>query len=140
MSIFFRYLLILVITIFLSSCAGTGNTYLNKSEINDSSNSNKLYVYREKGFKGSGNVPTVFYHNKKIGSIGVGEYLSANINKSFNTIEVKTTGFMGFGMYGATKSFDNKSNKYFLISYEEKLLTTGWVMIEISKSQFESYF
>ena len=60
MKIFFKYSLILAITIFISSCAGTGNTYLNKSEINDSGNNNKLYVYREKGFKGSGNVPTLF--------------------------------------------------------------------------------
>ena len=135
-----KYFYVIFFSIYLASCAGTGNTYLNKAELNNTSATKKLFVYREKGFKASGNVPSVFVNGKKIGTIGIGEYVSSNIMQSFNTVEVKTTGFMGIGMYGATKTFDNKSNKYFLVSYEEKLLSAGWEMIEISKSQFQSYY
>ena len=135
-----KIILALFFSIYLTACAGTGNTYLNKSELNNTSSNNKVFVYREKAFEASGNVPAVFYNNKKIGSLGSGEYLSTGITASINNIEVKSTGLMGIGMYGVIKSFDNKSNKYFLVKYKNSLLTAGWEMIEISRTQFESYF
>tara|TARA_B100000941_G_C28161959_1_gene377832 strand:- start:140 stop:568 length:429 start_codon:yes stop_codon:yes gene_type:complete len=134
------YLLFSIILVFLNACAGTGSKYLSQNEIQSNNSSNKVFIYREKGLGGSGNVPTVFYNNKKIGKIGIGEYLSTSIITDTNNIEVKTTGLMGVGMKGDIKTFKNNSNKYFLVSFDQGLLTAGWKIIEISQSQFESYF
>ena len=133
--------LVLLLLFFLLSCAGTGNKYLNRSELNTSSGNVKMFIYREKAFVCSGCLATVSLNARQIGKLGNSEYISSILTSNSNTLKVETTGLQGMGIKDDTKRFTKTySNSYFLVEYETKLFSQGWKIIEISKREFESYF
>ena len=136
-----KNILVLLFLFFLLACAGTGNQYLNKSELNISDENVKVFIYREKAFMCSGCLATVHLNGKQIGKLGNGEYISSILVSNSNTLKVETTGLQGIGIGDDTERFNKtKSNSYYLVEYKTKLFSQGWKIIEISKREFESYF
>jgi len=133
--------LLLLSLFLLLSCSGTGNKYLNISELNTSGENVKMFIYREKAFMCSACLATVLLNGRQIGKLGNSEYVSSILKSNSNTLKVETTGLQGIGIGDDTEHFSKtKSNSYFLIEYKKKFLSEGWKIIEITKSEFESYF
>ena len=72
-----KNILVLLFLFFLFACAGTGNQYLNKSELNISDGNVKVFIYREKAFMCSACLATVHLNGRQIGKLGNGEYISS---------------------------------------------------------------
>ena len=132
---------ILLLLFFLTSCAGTGNKSLNRSELDTSRGNVKMFIYRESAFVCSGCLATVSLNARQIGKLGNNEYISSILTSNSNTLKVETTGLQGIGIKDDTKRFTKtNSNSYFLVEYDMKLFSAGWEIVEITKNEFESKF
>lgn len=135
-----RYIIIILMGLFLASCSGTG--IKNISSINSMMTSSKgtLFVGRESGFVGSANLYNIILNGKKIGEVGAGETVIGELVPGSNTVQAKFGGFIEYEMGSDTYTFDtsNDSNKFIIVTMKMGGFSNSLRLMEVTEASFKN--
>ena len=138
----YKFLLI-IFTLFLTSCAGTGTKDF--SLVNDQiskPDSNLIVMYRDKAFTCGACVMDVELNGENIGKIGNGEFLTHPYDDGINTVKIKVDNFLqGLGMNKPTLQFESNdvdNNIYILIDIDAGWNSAEIELMEVSERTFKN--
>ena len=111
-----KIILALFFSIYLTACAGTGNTYLNKSELNNTSSNNKVFVVTNKPYKISKKALIYFGLYNFFDDIFTSDGNTDNCNKWSTSIDRNKSNYLSFidDNYGGTKFYTGDTESDYL--------------------------
>jgi hypothetical protein len=134
-----QFALILIVTsILLSSCAGTGTKTI--PAITSNSGSTTLYFKRPSAFIGGGVLTSVIVNGSEVGKLGNGEFIQYQINSGNFTVKLKASGLGGLGMGGDSISGtgNNGSKFFYIVSVKQGLFSAKFEIQETTESGYKS--
>jgi|TARA_B110000483_G_scaffold98362_1_gene120665 hypothetical protein len=134
-----RYIICVVLSGLLISCSGTGTK--NFSAINSMmiNSKEKIFVGRQPGYVGSGQVYKIFLNGKTVGKLGAGEMLVGDLTPGLNTLQAKFIGITDFemGSYTFTFKATKGSNKFIIVSFKMGGFSNSLRLMEVTESSFK---
>tara|TARA_B110000027_G_C16111035_1_gene297716 strand:+ start:1094 stop:1516 length:423 start_codon:yes stop_codon:yes gene_type:complete len=134
-----KFALILIITsILLSQCAGTGTKTI--PTISSNSGGTNLYFKRPSAFIAGGVLTSVIVNGSEIGKLGNGEFIQHRINSGNFTVKLKATGLGGIGMGGDSISGtgSNEGKFFYIISAKQGLFSSKFQIQETTENGFKN--
>ena len=133
-----KFLILVFLIPFLSSCSGTGSKIIPNTSINNDSTST-LYFSRTGGYVGGGVMASVKVNGTEIAKLGTKEYVQHVVSGSFN-ITVSATGLNAFAMGGDSISGVGKkgSKHFYIIDVKAGLLQAKFQINETTESGFQN--
>ena len=132
-----KRILIFILFVFLTSCAGDGSKIIPDTTI-DNKNATSLFFYRTGGYIAGGVLVGLEVNGNEIAKLGTKEFTQYAVKGDYS-ISVYGTGIGGFGMGGGrvTGKGEKGSKRYFLISVDAGLLTSSFTIDEITETTFK---
>lgn len=139
MKIIKNFFCILLLSLFVFACSGTGsknlpsiNSQINKSE-------STLYFFRPGAYVAGGVIPSIIVNGNEIGTLGNDEYLSADVNFGEFTVITKVKGLNSIGMGSASRSGIAKPGKnfFYLVNLNQSFFSAKFDLIETTESGFK---
>ena len=132
-----RKVLIFILLVFLSSCAGDGSKIIPDTTI-DNKNATSLFFYRTGGYVAGGVLAGLEVNGKEIAKLGTKEFTQFSVKGDYR-VSVYGTGIGGFGMGGGRVTGEGKkgSKHYFLISVDAGLFTSSFTIDEVTETTFK---
>jgi hypothetical protein len=127
----------LIIT--LAGCAGTGSkNYDDISNKISSSNTGKVFIYRDKSHLGGAVLMKIILNGEKVAELGNGEMFSTNLVEGANSLQVSMGGLMQSDSRIVRFESDGKTPKFFITNIEMGFLSSRIKLTETLESTWKS--
>ena len=137
-----KKIIIIFVSIFLFSCAGTGtksDSYIPELDSGEQI-SGKIMVLRDTGWTAGAQVISVKLNGQEIGQLRPKQIVVSDSVGGDNELLANYTGINAIGVTGAEVSFqsDGTQNHYFLITQKDNLFGLTVVLSEVSEQTFRN--
>ncbi len=134
-----KKIIIISLLFFLSACAGTGTKNYSSISYEAPSDQAVLFIGRKNRYIASAALPKILLDGQEIARLGVGEMERLNISSGAHKLQTKIGNVLQLGTGGDSTSFvAEKGKKYFfIIDYDQKLLSASWTIIETTEGGFQ---
>jgi hypothetical protein len=137
---FLKVIFIIVTSLVLASCAGTGTKNFSSINYEASSDQAVLFVGRKNKFIASAGLTKIILDGQEIAKLGVGEIERVNLSVGAHKLQTKIGNVLQMGVSADSTSFiAEKGKKYFfIVDYNQKLFSAQWEIIETTEGGFQS--
>jgi len=137
-----KKIIIIFVSIFLFSCAGTGaksDSYIPELDSGEQI-SGKIMVLRDTGWTAGAQVISVKLNGQEISQLRPKQIVVSDSEDGDNELLANYTGISAIGVTGAEVSFqsDGTQNHYFLITQKDNLFGLTVVLSEVSEQTFRN--
>ena len=134
---FIRKLLVILLLVLTTSCAGTGTKTIPNINI-DNKNFTSLFFYRTGGYVAGGVLAGLEVNGEEIARLGTNEYTQHTVSGNYS-VHVFGAGINGFGMGSGRITGQGKkgAKHYYLISVDAGLFTSSFTIVEITETTFK---
>ena len=130
-----KSILILLLFLFVTSCAGTGSK-IQPSISKQTSEYTNLYFVRQGGYIAGGVLAKVEVNGVEISKLGTKEYTSYKTSKNFK-IKVSGAGIGGLGMGSDSSSgIADGRNYFYIISVKQGLFSAKFIITETTETGY----
>ena len=138
MKIFIKFSL-LFLALILSGCAGTGSKNYDEvsKQIVSSSNSGKVFLYRDDSHFGGAIGMKVILNGNQVAELGLGEMVMLDPINGKNSLQIKSTSLMSDSDIVQFES-DRKTSRFFLANVQMGLLRSRVRLNETVESSWRS--
>ena len=130
---------IVLVSIFISGCAGTGtkDVTVYSAQIEDSETT-AFVIGRRTGYTGSAGLISIKIDGAEVGSLGEQEVGVYEVSEGAHTVEVKFKGIAGIGVNAGVKSrqIEDGEKVFYSIQQTMTLLSSKLKMLELTKEGF----
>tara|TARA_B100001059_G_C17752167_1_gene537815 strand:+ start:738 stop:1166 length:429 start_codon:yes stop_codon:yes gene_type:complete len=130
-----KSILVLLLFLFVASCAGTGSKI--KPSVSKQTNEyTNLYFVRQGGYIAGGILAKVEVNGVEISKLGTKEYVSYKTSKNFK-IKVSGAGIGGLGMGSDSSSgIADGRNYFYIISVKQGLFSAKFIINETTETGY----
>ena len=130
-----KSILVLLLFLFVTSCAGTGSK-IKPSISKQTSEFTNLYFVRQGGYIAGGVLAKVEVNGVEISKLGTKEYVSYKTSKNFK-IKVSGAGIGGLGMGSdSTSGIADGKNYFYIISVKQGLFSAKFIINETTETGY----
>jgi len=133
------FAVIVLASIFITGCAGTGTKNVaDYSAQIENSETTAFVIGRRTGYAGSAGLISIKIDGSEVGSLGEQEVGVYEVSKGTHTVDVKFKGIAGFGMNAVVKSrqIEEGEKVFYSIQQTMTVLSSKLKMLELTKEGF----